>query len=1108
MEGEGTEILFHPVSGGGEVNLLQYCTTEETEEVRGLGKEVVATGNCDDEGEGVERSFFPSPVNEEESVNEEQERQPESTNRAFFPASREQTSSSPPNRIDSLVEDDDSESFDRDDTNETNTDRFHPALKAALYTEGQEAVWHEDQYTSVSSVYVKPEKQETSSTSNPQKKHRQKMKLPFFKSRAKKQEAAAVEVEPTPRPVKIHVRKQKVAKAVVLLPPKQEEVGVELNIENSSQDNTSQKERLMKENEMHAAIAENSKQARRLLDTVLSGSCLDEEESDRMVKEAFNHAATARRIAEALNEVGVFQEEIELENVVSYLAEEGEQAALQYRQQQIEQASYEGIDGNNSNDVEASTVESDASKKQRRGKFGVSEYASRAVNYLESIIPKSITGYKNNFDVEGAEKGNNGADFWSDAGISTLGLKNDTLEYGFSVEGDANDPDNRTDHDEAGLLRNADMMSLSSLNEILDGGGTRSTDPKKKDLEGEGRSAELQKSGKGDLSPRSAVREIGIPRKRKNGPPPTEPRRNRGGILGLMTPRTTKSSRSETKKKVPDASDSTNSEKKWGVFFRTPRGSEGVPSQLHLVVEETDEDRCEDENSVKPTSDPAEGLVEAYSDSCLGVPKDNRYTPAFVSEETKDSVNEKEVKISGETPKNYQHLESGHDEDNDLSENINTDKDDLSTSSGTEGSEPKTRDRYQTEPIGKTPRRAGLEVEENINRRQGTEEKSRKIGSNEHEGKSTAASDGAKSKMFGHVVDSTGKCKRKPLVPNTVVEETFVVENGIKKTSSKLHRIREATLQEQDETQPLAPRMSKPTVGQRVKTISKTKNASTRPSYPSINDSSTVFKQAITKGNLKAVESNEEGDDVVPFNYLTVMLKKQIEEKVKTSGPSGTEIQESPDQHISDPKPDADSFVAAIRGPRHKEAPGVALEEIAMRNHQNNRDPTIGIGTDEILVDLAPTPRRPARRSSFDDKKDEMEYNKSKEEMDDKQDEKCIKTRDPPIEDEENERLRRKMITERLFQAGSSSFQEDSKMNDAMKTVPTVMSAESYGEEPVEDRVQIRLNPADSADENNENLEKEGADEISPGTRLGRGRRKLSMSFLKVGKRKHVLGPQ
>ena len=85
------------------------------------------------------------------------------------------------------------------------------------------------------------------------------------------------------------------------------------------------------------------------------------------------------------------------------------------------------------------------------------------------------------------------------------------------------------------------------------------------------------------------------------------------------------------------------------------------------------------------------------------------------------------------------------------------------------------------------------------------------------------------------------------------------------------------------------------------------------------------------------------------------------------------------------------------------------------------------------------------------------------------------------------------MITERLFNAGSSSFEDEIKKptaQDAVKTIPTVGTAESYGDEPVQESAERAAN-------------KELIQKIDDsGIKAGRGRRRLNMSFLKAGKRK------
>jgi hypothetical protein len=76
-------------------------------------------------------------------------------------------------------------------------DRFHPDLMQFLQAEGQEAMWMEDEVSTVTSVFVQPVASK---------------RFSFLQSRKAVQ------------PDKIHVRKKKITKAVVLLPPRGDEL--------------------------------------------------------------------------------------------------------------------------------------------------------------------------------------------------------------------------------------------------------------------------------------------------------------------------------------------------------------------------------------------------------------------------------------------------------------------------------------------------------------------------------------------------------------------------------------------------------------------------------------------------------------------------------------------------------------------------------------------------------------------------------------------------------------------------------------------------------------------------------------------------------------------
>ncbi len=1139
MEEQGTEIVLQP---GSDTDLLQFCITEAAEEA--TPEEDVQpplSAKSANDGENQFAASPPSPSTEEE------ERQESSTDRAFSTGQNEQPPLQEVNRHDSLVESDsDEESLSSTD------DKYHPALTAAVYNEGQEAVWHEDEYSTVSSVYyVKPEKETAEAGPSRSQKSKKRMKVPFFKSRAKKAQRAepiSEEAEPAPRPVKIHIKKKKVAKAVVLLPPK--EIAAEPTQENVD-DKIIDCENLIKENERYASIAENSIQARRLLDTALSTDDLDEEESKRITKEAFNHATTARRLADDIAEDDEEDgEAIELENIMSQLAEEGEYAALQHRRQYSMDEEDDGqVGARYTTAIDLTMIdaeESTPSKKKQRGKFPVSTYASRAVHYLESILPKTLGNEKNVAD--------DSEDFWTDAGISTLGLKNDTLEYGLDSDEVNYEEKIAVNKEKAVLPRTTDMMSLSSLNEILDGNGTvaeKKSQVKMNDVLDE--EAKRRKKSLTDPSPRAAVREIGIPRKKNSGLPPTHPRQNRSGILGLMTP------------KIPKPS----------IFFRTPRGSEGVSTQL--------EEPEEGASSTTPLSAPK---VEGDADSCVDMSDENRYANAFDDDESKAKVpdryrliaHDEDIELKLTIASDDSQTEARYDEkfleENVTPESSSPEETDASSPEDTEAISPEEEDeddvqndearldiaiddksedgeneeRYQTEPVGKTPRRDGLE--ENTNRKieeENTElvaieeeegdkkldnvpdeineietgEETQNNSSDEHlasdsdevpksvietskqtetaevntsEKSEEAAVESAeevsapqpeesKSKIYGRV-DLAGQNMRKPLVPNAVVEEKYLVNKEMKKISTDEDQARKPKYPaktKKDVRKPVS--ASKATAARRA-AVSQMKKVPRSPSFTVIDDSTTVVRQAICKGNLMAVESNEMGDDIVPTNYLSSMLKKKLHadnEKTHDLDTSTGSAESNQEESASVGKQDADSYVAKIRGPRPKEAPGVALEEVAIRNYKNNRDPSVGDGVNAVVVDLAPTPRRPRGQTyMFDDEGEKAEQ----------------KANDIAKKEEEEERRRRKLITERLFKAGTSSFEDEAVTKkavtqDALKTVPTVLSAESYCDEPVQENTEP-------------NASKELIEKIDGNTRtkVGRGRRRLHINFLKAGKRK------
>lgn len=1102
-----------------------------------------------------------------------------------------------------------------------NIENSHPLLnKGVIYAEGQEAVWHEDECTTVSSVCIQSEKKKkkddvTTSASiitshcSRQQPHRNRINIPFFSNRGKKHQQSQRQHQQQiskqkSSPVKIRTKKKKISKAILLLPPNQV-VAVGSTATTDSDEKIVEEEEITvaETNETYAAITANTMQARRLLDTVLSGDIIDEKESEQTTKAAFTHAATARRLAhrscqevttvrhsteyndddndndkDSDNDNDNDNEEMEeLEQVMSYLAEEGEQAVLNHMKHVIQDA-----DRDDEEMVTSSLkcdVPNNEQKKSRRGKFVVSGYATRAVHYLESIIPKGIghgtNGEKEfNDDAQLHYNFSSSDDFWSDSGISTLGLKNDTLEYGLSSVTD--DLKNPLAQDGAGLLPNIDMMSLSSLNRILDENAT---------IDNNGSNIKKQQQQKEEAL-RRTIPEINVPNKQKKCVlPPTKAKCARG-ILGRMTPRLMYTHQKD------QSNTATAEKKRWGGLFKTPRENEGIPSKLLLVIEEPEQEDSSsssssssftpeavvlsstDDNKLTNGSVAHDGndeiamdgraLVEAEPDSHLGINNSNRCIPSAVPEEEKrergtidqyrsiPKKNEIELKLSVSTAASeIQDYDDKKDNDQSFEKKqtpfslqivANVDHSDCaqrnnsSESSASSSNNNLCTDRYKTHKAQRLVKIARnnkpeLELKENLGSKNEEEEKvtkkdqvvpnepvvielkskkelidtnnnelevmelstsrveketeqivkksNTKVGNDKYrvtaqgnerkhqEGKpaenfdvqrdsveevmSTSASEGSKSKIFGRIVDMIGQNKRRAPIPNAITEETYIVNDKNSKSammnitpSVKLakyngenvetseeerkcvHNVSNKTNRITDLKKLTSPKFDtdilahekniqrqivrKPTVCQRAKEISKKKKQSKSSGRTTtIEESTVVVEKAIAHGNLKAVESNLDEDDV-PSNYLTIMLKKKLKEE-KTCGhsnPESTVVKEGHQQQRQFSKPDTDSFVAAIRGTRLQEAPGVAFEEIVIRICASDRDPVIGNDNNIIRADLAPTPRHSDNIVTSFDEDGTKQHN-----------------RDPPIQDGEDERQHRKIITERLFRAGSSSFENE-----------------------------------------------------------------------------------
>lgn len=321
-----------------------------------------------------------------------------------------------PNRGASLMEGDEDDDDDDDESglkgsmnNNTRTSVdeeervYHHILKTAVLAEGQEAMWLEDEVSTVASVFVKPQ------VSVEKNKKKSRFRLRHSGPTISIPEDEEIDLEEAQ---KVHVRKKKVMKTVVLL-PQQGDDGVKTLVEANVQQEA----------------AANMVKARQLLNQALiveGGPTLAE--SEALAKVAFAHAAAARRL------MSKPEDEPDLDDVLSILAEKGEHAAFQHQKIVFSQS--------------FATQSVDEPKPKKKGMLSsASEYANRAIHYLESILPKNV-------DKELQESFSDAADT-----VSTLGLKNDTFEYQMQPA-----PSQPTRS-----YTNMDLMSISSLNEILDG---------------------------------------------------------------------------------------------------------------------------------------------------------------------------------------------------------------------------------------------------------------------------------------------------------------------------------------------------------------------------------------------------------------------------------------------------------------------------------------------------------------------------------------------------------------------------------------------------------------------------------------------------------------
>lgn len=1004
MEELGTEIVLQP---GMATDLLQSCVTEQAEE---LTQEVLPSP-CSEAGDiEQEEEEEISPTTEvaitkepevpfakpevaytEEPSTEEEEREESSTPRALLEPTKEEPSHPEVNRYDSLIETEsvvEEEAFAaevRDESPEMIEENFEP--EPADYSEGQEAVWHEDvEHAGDADVcYVKPEKE---------KKMRRKMQFAFFKRGKKAQKAKPVSAttEATKEPSPVEIQNEEVEEV------EQYEEAIEL-------------ERIR---------------------TNFAKVSMDEDNDNEGDKEGEAYS-NAIDLTDAPNTIGVADAPNDVEmakptdasNTVENVDASGPKELTDAPMELTESAT---------NSIEfTSTIDLTSTIDDPQEKFvaDVANYANRAMNYIESILPLPKRGSSD------------------DESISTLGLKNDTEEYELDTATYGDETYERSKITEVG--------SISSLNDILDGNGSIA-DKKRSEVEKYAVPAEKEEVQKeSEPSPpddveetevaKEDVEETEVPTEEKPEDPETTTEQNDVVDLADVTP--------EIEEPLCVSAD--------------------VPTQVNLVLDDrydpahVDEEKPDDERSER--SDRYE-MVEQQEDDVkveltasaakADIDDDdmsedfNRLQSASFDQMCDDIVNgrtemsptngdkyaeadklDKYEPVEETSSRGEVELEENIDTEIDMSEKETKEEDIVLTNDepADEKSEHEEASNEESPRDSEAPIDEEVQVtntEENVVEMNNDETETVEKAMDENEAveqevveeKAIEKEEVVESEEKSNVIEQT---KRKPLVPKAVVEEEYLVDKKMKKISSgktptnKSSWIKKTKNKRRSLT-------SKRTATQKAVSEVKKNPASAPPA--AFDDSSTVVNQAMSNGALKANESNLEGDEFAPTNYLKEALKKA----------RYTDMGEAID--------DEDSYVAAIRAPRTKEAPGVALVD-----EKKHLEPGTAGANNEVVVDLAPTPRLARKPNMFTNEQ------------------KLAEERAQAIlKEREEERQRRKMITERLFNAGRSEVTKESS-EDVLKTISTAPTSESYTEEPVQ--------------ENAEKIEK-----VKP-------RRKLAISFLK-----------
>ena len=1011
MEELGTEIVLQP---GMATDLLQSCVTEQAEE---LTQEVLPSP-CSEAGDiEHEEEEETSPTTEvaitkepevvfaepevaytepevaytEEPSTEEEEREESSTPRALLEPTEEEPSHPEVNRYDSLIETEsvvEEEAFAaevRDESPEMIEENFEP--EPADYSEGQEAVWHEDvEHAGDSDVcYVKPEKE---------KKMRRKMQFAFFKRGKKAQKV---------KPLSATTEAAKESSPV--------------EIQNEEVEEVEQYEEAIELERVRTNFAKIS---------------MDEDDDNEGDKgEAYSNAID---LTDAPNTIGMADAPKDVEvakptdasNTVENTDASGPKELTDAPMELTESAT---------NSIEfTSTIYLTSTIEDPQEKFvaDVANYANRAMNYIESILPLPKRGSSD------------------DESISTLGLKNDTEEYDLDTATYGDETYERSKITEVG--------SITSLNDILDGNGSIA-DKKRSEVEKYAVPAEKEEAQKeSEPSPPADVEETEVPKEDvEDAEVPTEEKPE------VHEPKP------EQKDLVDDSADVTPE-------IEEPLCvSVDVPTQVNLVLDDrydpahVDEEKPDDERSERSDryemveqqeDDVKVELVESAAKADIDdddMSEDfNRLQSASFDQMCDDIVNgrtemsptngdkyaeadelDKYEPVEETSSRGEVELEENIDTEIDMSEKETKEEDIVLTNvePADEKSEHEEASNEESPCDSEAPVDEVTNTEENVvemnNDETATVEKA--VDENEAveqevvEEKAVEKEEAVESEEKSNVIEET---KRKPLVPKAVVEEEYLVDKKMKKISSGKTPTNKSSWMKKTKNKRRS-LTSKRTATQRaVSEVKKNPESAPAPTPAAFDDSSTVVNQAMSNGALKANESNLEGDEFAPTNYLKEALKKARY------------------TDMGEPINDEDSYVAAIRAPRTKEAPGVALVD-----EKKHLEPGTASANNEVVADLAPTPRLARKANVFTNEQKLAE-------------ERALAI----LKEREEERQRRKLITERLFNAGRSEVTKESS-EDVLKTISTAPTSESYTEEPVV--------------EHSEKIEK-----VKP-------RRKLAISFLK-----------